>query len=437
MAGTAEVLGYVLKKVTPSEREHRETDAVLETVKETAGKIIKPMGISLTVAGSYVRETWLPNKREFDLFLLFPEMYSRDDLEKKGLAIGKKIVSKLKGKYTIAYAEHPYVRAVIEGFDVDIVPAFKVASAAKLRSAVDRTPFHNEWLAKNLARSQRGDVRLFKQFCKGQGIYGSDTRTQGFSGYLCELIIIHAGSFEGLLKEASQWKPGVFIDLQKHHEGDTEAPKKRFKGDPLIVIDPVDPNRNVAAALSPKNFTKLAHASGLFLKKPSQSFFFHTPPKFSVKELGDVMKRRETMVLVMNFKRPDIIDDTLWPQLRRFGRRLSDELKDSEFDIMGWDVFSDKKECLMLFELGVWKLPRVRRLRDPTFSRTSAWMNSEGSTNAWAGSGLRVITGSPRLGANLWMQRPRSGTSCVSRGRPFRRKGSHHTSRRPSPGATD
>lgn len=359
-----ETLDYVLKKIIPSPSEQKETESVIDKVKETTGKIIKPYGISLTIAGSFVRDTWLPNKREFDLFLLFPEWYSRDDLEKKGLAIGKKIVNRLKGKYIIAYAEHPYVRAIIEGYDVDIVPCFKVESATKIRSAVDRTPFHNEWLAKNLKKNQAKEVRLFKQFCKGQEIYGSDTKTQGFSGYLCELLIVHFKDFKNLLKKVSQWNPGVFIDLESHHENEEEI-KKKFKKDPLVVIDPVDPNRNVAAALSPKNFTKLINSTKHFLKEPSKEFFFKTPGRFSLRELGSVMKKRETQILVLNFKRPDIIDDTLWPQLRRAGKRISNTLQDYDFEIMGWDVFSDEKESFMLFEFSVWKLPKVRKLKGP------------------------------------------------------------------------
>jgi tRNA nucleotidyltransferase (CCA-adding enzyme) len=364
MTKTKNTLDFILKKITPTDSEEKETEAIIDKVKEVTGKIIKPDGISLTIAGSYVRDTWLPNKKEFDLFLLFPEWYSRDDLEKKGLSIGKKIVNKLKGKYLIAYAEHPYVRATIEGFDVDIVPCFKVESATKIRSAVDRTPFHNKWLAKNLKKQQSQEVRLFKQFCKGQGIYGSDTKTQGLSGYLCELLIVHFGDFMKLIKEISQWKPGVFIDLEKYHP-EPEDIMKRFKKDPLMVIDPVDLNRNVSAALSSSNFTKLVNSSKKFLKEPSQKFFFKTPRTFSLKELNSVMKKRETQIIVLNFKRADVIDDNMWPQLRKAAKRINNTLTDHDFEIMGFDVYANRKECYILFEFSVWKLPRIRRLRGP------------------------------------------------------------------------
>ena len=364
MATMKKTLDYALKKITPTQSEQRETEAVIDEVKKVAGNIIRPFGISLTIAGSFVRDTWLPDKKEFDIFLMFPEWYSRDDLEKKGLSLGKKIVGRLKGKYIIAYAEHPYVRATVKGFDLDIVPCFKVESAMKIRSAVDRTPFHNEWLGKNLKKSQAGEVRLLKQFCKGQDIYGSDTKTQGFSGYLCELLITEHGSFENLIRHAAKWEPEILIDLENHHK-DTEGVMKRFKRDPLIVIDPVDPNRNVAAALSPKNFTRFINSAKGFIKKPSQKYFFRTPRKFSINQLGSVIRKRETQLLAITLTRPKIIDDTLWPQLRKAGKRINDTLQDYDFEVMGWDVFSNKQKSFILIELSVWKLPRVRKLRGP------------------------------------------------------------------------
>ena len=148
------VLENVLKKITPTYWERKETGSVLEIVKDTTGEVIKKKGLSYILAGSFVRDTWLTDKKEFDIFILFPEKVSRNLLEKRGLEYGKRIVKKLKGKYEIAYAEHPYVRAVIKGYAVDIVPAYKVKSGSEIKSAVDRTPFHNKWLSEHLALSQ-------------------------------------------------------------------------------------------------------------------------------------------------------------------------------------------------------------------------------------------------------------------------------------------
>ena len=364
------ILKSVLRKITPDEFEHAETEQVLERVKEATRKVLKPHRLTFIIAGSYVRNTYMRDKKEFDLFVLFPEKYTREKLEKTGLEIGKKITKLLKGTHQIAYAEHPYVRSKVGGYAIDIVPAYKVKSATKIKSAVDRTPFHNHWLNRNLPQELTGDVRLLKQFCKGQGVYGSDTKVLGLSGYLCELLTIHYGGFRNLLDSVKDWKAGeVFIDPEGYHTK-PEKIKSRFKNQPLIIIDPVDPNRNVAAALSAGNFTKLMDSAKRFLKKPSQGFFFKKPPKITLGRLEKIMRRRGTKLLAVIFDQPQIIQDVLWPQLRRSAKRLEDIMEEYEFHVIGWDVWSNEEftkngNCVIILEMEVWELPDIRKIRGP------------------------------------------------------------------------
>lgn len=359
----------VLKKITPTKKERKDLEAVIDRVVKTTENIIKPLALRHTLAGSFTRDTWMLDKKEFEIFILFPEDYPRERLEKMGLKIGEEIVKALKGSSRVAYAEHPYTRAKILGYDVDIVPCYKVSSASRIKSAVDRTPFHNKWISGHLPEKLSGDVRLLKQFTKALGIYGSDTRTLGLSGYLCELLIIHYGSFQKFVQSASKWEAGkVFIDLETHHKTG-KVPKnlrERFKNQPLVVIDPVDPNRNVAAAFSSGNFMKLVKTSRDFNRNPSEGFFFRRPEKLNIGHLQKLLKLRQTRLLVVSFRKPDVIDDVLWPQLRRTGRRLKDILEEYEFLVMGYDVWSEEKgKSIILLELEVWKLPSIRRITGP------------------------------------------------------------------------
>ena len=356
------VLKTALQKITPSEQEAKQLNAVVEKVKETTNNIIKPLGYEFVLAGSFSRNTWLSHKKEFDIFILFPESHSREDLEKDGLEIGKKIVSKLKGKYEIAYAEHPYTRAKIEGFDVDLVPAYKVESAEKIKSAVDRTPFHNKYLDIHLG-NLAPEVRLLKKFCKSIGVYGSDLKTQGFSGYLCELLVINYKSFQNLAKRAPQWwVPGkTFIDLENIYKGN----RKEFEHQPLVVIDPVDPKRNVAASVSPSNFIKLLKACQQFVASPSEKMFFSEDPKPNKANLLKQIKLRGTKLILLEFSRPKVVDDIIYSQLRKAAKRLAGILKEQEFVSIGQDAFAGEKKCYILLELEVWKLPNIRKVTGP------------------------------------------------------------------------
>jgi len=363
---TKHILSQVLEKITPTASERNAMESAIHKSTKMLESMIKGSRLSYTLAGSFIRDTWMRDKKEFEIFVMFPEDTPRDVLERDGLEIGKSLADKMGGTYRIAYAEHPYVRGSIMGFDVDIVPCYSLESAAHIKSAVDRTPFHNKWIAANLKPRQSSEVRLLKQFAKAHGIYGSDTKTLGLSGYLCELLIVHYGSFPGFVEAAAGWKPGeVLIDIQKHHESPVDAfEKKRFRDQSLIAIDPVDKERNVAAVLSPENFGKLVRLCTEFLEKPSLSFFFPPKVRVNVNSLRRLMESRGTKIVAVRFARPDVIDDVLWPQLRRTAQRLSSIMQEYEFVVLGIDVFADG-ECAILLEFEVWKLPKIRKLQGP------------------------------------------------------------------------
>ena len=96
--------------------------------------------------------------------------------------------------YEIRYAEHPYVHGIVKGVEVDVVPCYRLKDASRIKSAVDRTPFHHEWL-KDRIKGKENEVRLLKGFLKANGLYGAEYKVRGFSGYLCELLIMFYGSF--------------------------------------------------------------------------------------------------------------------------------------------------------------------------------------------------------------------------------------------------
>ena len=213
----ARVLNEVLKEITPKSGEKKNLvslakGAVYIAKKESAKFKGKPM-----LAGSLTRDTWLPGKKEFDVFILFPPKLDVKKMEKFGLEIGKNVIKKMNGTFVIEYAQHPYVSGNVQGARIDIVPAFEIKSTKELKSAVDRTPFHVRYIEKRLSKKSAKEVRLLKQFCNANGLYGADAKTEGFSGYVCELLIVKYKKFMEVLENASEWEPGAVIDLENQH----------------------------------------------------------------------------------------------------------------------------------------------------------------------------------------------------------------------------
>ena len=309
------------------------------------------------VVGSIARDTWVKGDRDLDVFMLFSPDLSREALEKEGLALARNIARQFTETSREKYAEHPYINATIDGIDVDLVPCYNVKSAAHIQSAVDRTPFHTRYITEKI-NGLTDDVLLLKRFTKAGGIYGSDQMTEGFSGYLCELLILHYGGFAALLEAASGWGPHQKIDIEHHGA-------KEFD-EPLVVIDPVDPKRNVAAAVSIDRMAEFVELARGYREAPSEAFF--TIPETSPltrDELASLLSSRGTALYAVTFATPPFIDEIVVPQLRRSTGAVGDLLARNGFVVHHAHYQMGKERCMLLFELLTDELPPVRRHEGP------------------------------------------------------------------------
>lgn len=352
------MLKKVLERVKPTEADEklvkRVTEEIIHRVKAACRKLkidARPM-----LVGSVARGTWLRNERDIDIFIMFPDNISREDLERQGLAVAREVAGR-RGRER--FAEHPYVMMEFKGFDVDLVPCYDVAKPSEIKSAVDRTPHHQRYMMERLTPELVNEVLLAKKFMEGIGVYGAELKTQGFSGYLCELLTLHHGSFQKLIEVASGWKQGVVIDHERNYTDESE-PAILFKGQPLVVIDPVDPNRNVAAAVSAQSFAVFVRACQEFLSGPRPEFFFPKKVKLlNAQEVRRVLKRRGTKLFCVVFETPDLVPDVLYPQLRKTEHALVARLWQAGFEVLRSDVWGDSKSVILL-ELGVSKLAKVQ-----------------------------------------------------------------------------
>lgn len=342
----------VLRKIKPDAGEEKRINDFVARLAEACSEA----GMEAELCGSLGKKTWLKGDHDVDMFLLFPPSLPRKDLELKGMEAARTIARKIRGAPMVKYAEHPYLRIRADGFAVDCVPCYKISSGDRIISAVDRSPLHTRYVARRLAPEFRDEVRLLKQFCKGAGVYGSDVGHHGISGYACELLVITYGKFEAVLKEAEKWKPQVMIDAE--HIG-----KIKFS-EPLVVVDPVDAERNVTANMSAENLVKLIDAAKKFLYRPSAGAFFPTHVVLDA-EKKIRLKSRGTKFLALKMKKPEVVEDTLLPQLKKAEARIASMLGENDFSLVRCFSFADEAHMYILCELNVWKQPLVKRMDGP------------------------------------------------------------------------
>lgn len=345
----------ILETVEPSENEKAQLHEVVAelTARVTDETASLSIAVDALHVGSTARGTWLSTERDIDLFLLFDPATPRDVLETTGLQIGHSILPSGHEEY----AEHPYVRGSFEGFDVDIVPCYAVDSPNAIQSSVDRTPFHNEYILNTITPSLKREIRVTKQFLSGIGVYGSNLRTRGFSGYLTELLVIEYDSFENFLETAANWMPPVYLDPENHGKDSFD--------DPLILIDPTDPSRNVAAVLSRENIARLQHYARAFLADPRASLLYASPPDpLEQAAFKRHLQRRETTCLAIVFRTPDIVEDELYPQLQKSRDGITDAFTRAGFEVIRSAAFAHDRSVLW-FELDRETLPAIERHGGP------------------------------------------------------------------------
>jgi tRNA nucleotidyltransferase (CCA-adding enzyme) len=191
-------------------------------------------------------------------------------------------------------------------------------------------------------------------------VYGSDLKTRGFSGYLTELLVVEYGGFRAFVEAAADWHPPVVIDPEGHAAASFD--------DPLVVVDPTDPERNVAAVCASENVARLQHHARALLADPSEDRFYPSDPDpLSPAEMRDHIQRRGTTPVAIAFDPPDLVDDQLWPQLRRSRDGLADELDRRGFDVLRSRacVDDDREHGAVLLELEVAERPAVTRHDGP------------------------------------------------------------------------
>lgn len=329
----------VLAKIKPTAEEIESIDNAANALKKAVEDYVREHEIDVEVrfVGSYAKGTYLSDP-DIDLFLLFPETVSVKELETVGLSVGEVITEGVK-----MFAEHPYTRGKYNNMDVDLVPSYSIAAADKLKTSVDRTPFHTQYILGNLKEEQKDEVRLLKKFMKGIGVYGAEPNTRGFSGYLCELLVLHYGSFLKVLEGACGWKEGAVIAIEKRGQP--------IMG-PLVVYDPVDQKRNVASAVHIDTMSLFIVASKAYLSSPSEKFFFPLERQpHSRDELQRISELNGSRIMTVVFDRPDAIKENLYSQLWKTRYALTRKLNDFDYNVLKAVHEMYEKKLEIVFEL--------------------------------------------------------------------------------------
>ncbi|MDP3485596.1 MAG: CCA tRNA nucleotidyltransferase [Methanobacteriaceae archaeon] len=357
----------LLNEIKPNKIEKQKVESLADSMIDFINNLAQKKGIQTEaiLVGSVAKNTWLSGNADIDIFLHFPLETPLADLKEQGLYLGHECIIFMFGKSEERYASHPYVTGYINGYSVDFVPCYLIEDAEQLKSAVDRTILHTHYIKENLKENQIDDVLILKKFMEGIETYGSEFKVGGFAGYLCELLILEYGTFNKVLKAAaSQWKKGLIIDLENFGTGGIFA-------DSLIVVDPTDKKRNVAAALTTQKMAEFMVAARNFLKCSTKDTTNNTTNNLeyfqSVTYCNDLDSIKEefadngTKTFLIHFNPPEIPSDAIYPQLKKTEMSLSSKLELEGFKVFKSSYWTNEYNiALIMLEFEVWELPNYK-----------------------------------------------------------------------------
>ncbi|MBI3033094.1 CCA tRNA nucleotidyltransferase [Candidatus Woesearchaeota archaeon] len=268
------LFNQVLKQYTFSSAELERLQSVIREVLTKLRSELRRKNIDaeIMLGGSAAKGTFIKGDFDCDIFVRFHYSYldqSISDLLEKALQ---------PFKPTRVHGSRDYFQFSFKKIPFEIIPVLKVYDPKKAMNVTDMSPLHVAWVKKHLTPKLCKEIVLAKLLCKAQGLYGAESYINGFSGHVLDILIVYYGSFLKLLKASKGWKPNHIIDVEKHNTASQLNASKRA---PLIIIDPVQPERNAAAALSEEKFNLFKKTSEGFLKKPSEVFFEKQPFSFS------------------------------------------------------------------------------------------------------------------------------------------------------------
>jgi tRNA nucleotidyltransferase (CCA-adding enzyme) len=345
------VLSTVMKRIKPKNAERAKMTALAKKLERRVASASKRLGVKaiVRVEGSVAKDTWLSSELDVDVFMRVPRSIPRESLGEVCLKIAREAT---QGSLQVErFAEHPYLEAIVEGVRVNVVPCYNVKRGEWL-SATDRTPFHTDYINKHLSKRMRDEVRLLKKFMKGTGVYGAEIKVGGFSGYLCELLILHYKTFTRMLEAFVKNTQRIVVDIEGFYENREDELTLLFD-EPLVVVDPVDRGRNVASAVQTQRLYNFIAAAQTFTEQPNAQFFY--PPKtnvLSVEEMDKRLKNRGSKIVFVVFESIEAVPDVFWGQLYKSQRSLRKLVQMSDFKVLRDVAWSDEKNLSMfMFEL--------------------------------------------------------------------------------------
>lgn len=295
------------------------------------------------LGGSFAKDTWLNGDYDVDVFFAFDTRYKNEELS---VLLGK-VLEKFCPIKIHGSRDYFQIRDTVS---FEIIPVYAIKKASDAKNVTDFSLWHVAWVNKK-GKTLKDEIRLAKKFCKAQRVYGAESYLRGFSGHVLDILVICYGGFIPFLKAVSKWEGKIIIDTENRYKGNALRMLNTSKTEgPVVVVDPVQPDRNAAAAISLEQFDCLRKAASAFMKKPSNDFFIAKP-------VEAVIAKKKGVVLKVVINPVDGIENVVGVKLVKVFEWVKRGLQDFKIAFCSWEWDKKKKAVF-------WFVVKKNRLED-------------------------------------------------------------------------
>jgi tRNA nucleotidyltransferase (CCA-adding enzyme) len=281
------ILKEVIKQVEVPEETKKQIEETTLRFRKQIEPELRKISAKLFIGGSLAKNTLIKKEKNYDVdvFVLFN--YKRYKTKSNQISqILENILKKKKINYQELKGSRNYFQIPFNNIIIEVVPILEIKDVKEALNITDISPLHVTYITKKEKKTKNNklsdEIKLAKSFCYAHDCYGAESYVHGFSGYALEVLVTYYKSFLNFIKQSSKWKfddkkdSKIVIDPERYYKSEKkilEEINESKKTSPLILIDPVQKERNVTAALSQETLEKFIAACKDFIAKSSEKHF--------------------------------------------------------------------------------------------------------------------------------------------------------------------
>lgn len=359
MKDVTKILSSIVKKITPSHEEKIALDKALLSFEAKLKPSLKKYQAKVFVGGSLAKQTLVKRDTSYDIdiFVLFP--YGK--FRTKSQELSKFLEQSLKHakiRFITLKGSRNYFQVKFKNLTLELIPILAIKKTSQVLNITDISPLHVSYVLNQIKKNKKlsDEIKLAKAFCYAADCYGAESYIRGFSGYALEVLVSYYGSFMKFLTSAVKWRvpisfeTRIIIDPKKYYKSKSQLLEKMNEAklhSPIILVDPVQRERNACAALSFETLKRFIETSKKFLAHPSESYFFKE--KIDIEKLKSSAKKSKAKLVVLKASSTKNKIDVAGAKLKKLYEFLYFLLKKNGFKVLKGEFEFNEKTFLAKF----------------------------------------------------------------------------------------